>query len=84
MGGLGVILSTTADVIQVVREIHCLRRGGVAFSPGDHQVIGYRVEEVIKVKVRFKGSKRNQRMDAAILIRQQIRRVANVGQLSCC
>lgn len=33
---LVVLLSITADVIEVVREMCCLRRGDVAFFRGNH------------------------------------------------
>ena len=43
-----------------VREVYCLRRGDIAFSRGDHQVFGYKLEvdklEVDKLEVRFRGS----------------------------
>lgn len=50
-----------------VHAVYCLRRGGVAFSRGDHQVYGNRVGEANKVEMRFRGLKEDQGRKGTLL-----------------
>lgn len=63
LDGLSVIVYTATAGVGTVcggwggSQVYCLWRGDITFFRGDHQVFVDRVEEGVKVEVRFRGSK---------------------------